>query len=63
MIIPQWRKSSHSGTNESACVELADLGASIGIRDSKAPEAGHIVLTSATFAELIQQVKQTHPRN
>ncbi|MFB4320244.1 DUF397 domain-containing protein [Actinomadura sp. 21ATH] len=41
-----WRKSSRSGTTEnSACVELAALSVvSVGIRDSKAPDAGHIVV-------------------
>jgi hypothetical protein len=57
-----WRKSSRSGgtTAESDCVELADLGGTIGIRDSKAPEARHLTLTPGAFARLVQQVKQGH---
>ncbi|MEW2353755.1 DUF397 domain-containing protein [Spirillospora sp. NPDC029432] len=53
-----WRKSSHSGTDESACVELAALGSGIGIRDSKDPGAGHLTLSSASFARLVQYVKR-----
>ncbi|HWE89348.1 MAG TPA: DUF397 domain-containing protein [Pseudonocardiaceae bacterium] len=30
-----WRKSSHSGSNGGACVEIAAGGAVIGVRDSK----------------------------
>jgi hypothetical protein len=37
-----WRKSSHSGTEEHTCVELAKLDVSVGIRDSVDPDAGHL---------------------
>ncbi|QKW33466.1 DUF397 domain-containing protein [Actinomadura sp. NAK00032] len=59
----QWRKSTHSsGVNDEDCVELGRLspGAGIGVRDSKDPEAGHLALSVAQFAALIEQVKQ-HP--
>ncbi|TYK50950.1 DUF397 domain-containing protein [Actinomadura decatromicini] len=53
-----WRKSSRStqGTSEQ-CVELAQLPDGIGLRDSKAPDAGNLVLTRQAFADLVQQVK------
>ncbi|NVI89178.1 DUF397 domain-containing protein [Actinomadura sp. BRA 177] len=57
----QWRKSTHSGgANDQHCVELGRLapGAGVGVRDSKDPEAGHITLSFAEFANLIEQVKQ-----
>jgi hypothetical protein len=57
-----WRKSSHSGTDESDCVELANLGTSIGIRDSKAPQAGHLTLTPAAFARLVHEWVLAPPR-
>ncbi|MCP9949362.1 DUF397 domain-containing protein [Actinomadura madurae] len=48
----RWRKSSHSGSNEGECIEIADLNDHVGIRDSKAPETGHLTLTRRSFADL-----------
>jgi hypothetical protein len=55
----QWRKSSYSGSTstQSDCIEVADLGPKIGIRDSKAPHTPHLALTPEAFATLITQVK------
>ncbi|MEW2357327.1 DUF397 domain-containing protein [Spirillospora sp. NPDC029432] len=52
-----WRKSSHSGQEGGPCVELADLGGSIGVRDSKAPEAGNLVLKPEAMAGLVARIK------
>ena len=60
-MIVQWRKSSYSGgVNDEQCVELGRLGleAGIGVRDSKDPDGGHLTLSAAQFASLIQQVKR-----
>lgn len=55
----QWRKSSRSAdTGQANCVELARLPLAVGMRDSKAPEAGHLVLTSGDFAELVSRIKR-----
>ncbi|TMR40737.1 DUF397 domain-containing protein [Actinomadura geliboluensis] len=57
----QWRKSTHSsGVNDEHCVELGRLvsEAGIGVRDSKDPDRGHLALSGAQFADLIEQVKQ-----
>ncbi|MDQ1047851.1 DUF397 domain-containing protein [Streptomyces sp. V4I2] len=35
---PQWRKSSYSEDSGNACVEIAETGHVIAIRDSKHPE-------------------------
>ncbi|WP_084339035.1 DUF397 domain-containing protein [Actinomadura oligospora] len=48
-----WRKAKASGPEESACVELADLVDVVGVRDSKAPELGHLTLSRSAFAELL----------
>ncbi|MER7546214.1 DUF397 domain-containing protein [Spirillospora sp. NPDC127506] len=62
-MIMQWRKSTHSGgADDEHCVELGRLssGVGIGVRDSKDPDGGHLTLSVAEFANLIEQVKQ-HP--
>ena len=38
-----WRKSSYSGTNGGSCVEAADLGGSILVRDTT--DRGGVVLS------------------
>ncbi|MFC5747320.1 DUF397 domain-containing protein [Actinomadura rugatobispora] len=59
-----WRKSSHSGgtTAQSDCVELARLSGAVGVRDSKAPEAGHLALTAEAFARLVARVRRDELR-
>ncbi|MFG2249133.1 DUF397 domain-containing protein [Spirillospora sp. NPDC048823] len=52
----KWRKSSRSNT-EQECVEVARVWATIGIRDSKNPEGGHLALDRPTFTSLVNQVK------
>ncbi|MGW2313374.1 DUF397 domain-containing protein [Actinomadura luteofluorescens] len=54
-----WRKSSYSGAGGTEeCVELAPLGNAIGVRDSRAPEAGHLVLAPQVFAALLDRLKR-----
>ncbi|MEV5568625.1 DUF397 domain-containing protein [Spirillospora sp. NPDC052269] len=53
----RWRKSSFSGDDHGQCVEVAVLGASVGIRDSKEPDAGHLPLDLETFAAPVSHVK------
>lgn len=54
---PQWRKAKASGDNGGQCVELADLGDSIGVRDSKHPDAGHLTITRHQLAELLDAAR------
>jgi len=55
-----WQKSSYSGmVNDSACVELARLPDSIGLRDSKHPEAGHLSLGGEAFSRFLCLVKRS----
>lgn len=54
----QWRKSSRSNSSGGDCVEVASLAGTIGIRDSKAPDAGHLTLSPATFAALLTRAKR-----
>ena len=54
-----WRKSSYTGAGGTDnCVEVAHLADAVGIRDSKAPDAGHIPLAPSAFADLLTRVKR-----
>ena len=61
MSEPIWRKSTKSGTGGAGgeeCVKVASLAEGRGIRDSNAPEAGHLTLSPDTFAQVIDRVKR-----
>ncbi|MEU5880428.1 DUF397 domain-containing protein [Spirillospora sp. NPDC047279] len=53
---PHWRKSSHSD-HAGECVELADLGMSVTIRDSKDPEGPHLTCDRATFSAFVEKLR------
>lgn len=53
---PAWRKSSRSG-EQGQCVELADLGDVIGIRDSKAPAGPVLTISRRVLAVLAAEMK------
>ena len=62
MSAPVWRKSSRSGTGDVGgedCVEVAQLSANIGVRDSKRPAAGHLSISREHFAALVAKVKHS----
>ncbi|WP_339155663.1 DUF397 domain-containing protein [Actinomadura luteofluorescens] len=52
----QWRKSSRSNS-EQACVEVAQSLTSVGVRDSKNPEGGHLALDRSAFTGLLARMK------
>ncbi len=52
----QWKKSSYSG-NSGNCVEVADLGQAVAIRDSKDPEGPVLVVTPGEWQELLFDLK------
>ncbi|WP_242883314.1 DUF397 domain-containing protein [Actinomadura litoris] len=61
-----WRKSSYSGGGGSdgqECVEVAEVRSGIGLRDSKAPEAGHLSVRRTSFAALVARLKRDPPSN
>jgi hypothetical protein len=41
-----WRKSTRSGDNAGACVEVAFLGTAVGLRDSKDQGNGAILIVT-----------------
>ncbi|RSN71780.1 MULTISPECIES: DUF397 domain-containing protein [Actinomadura] len=51
-----WRTSKRSQQN-GACVEIANLAAHIGVRDSKAPDAGHLTLTPDAWAAFMAEAR------
>lgn len=54
----EWRKSSRSNASGNECVEVASLPEGRGIRDSKAPAAGHLSLSAESFAHLVARAKR-----
>lgn len=51
-----WRTSSRSAT-DGQCVEIAQAPTVTGIRDSKNPTEGRLILTTAQWARFLSQVK------
>ncbi|MFE3202196.1 DUF397 domain-containing protein [Embleya sp. NPDC059237] len=52
--VPGWRKSSHSGND--ACVEVARLGAAVGVRDSKDVRLSVITVPAGAWAMLADRL-------
>ncbi|MBO2445143.1 DUF397 domain-containing protein [Actinomadura nitritigenes] len=55
---PAWRKSSYSSSQGDNCIELADLDGTIGVRDSKNPEGGHLSISRDGLRVLLAGLKQ-----
>ncbi|XRQ05988.1 DUF397 domain-containing protein [Actinomadura welshii] len=54
-----WRKSSYSGGgNDDACVELAESGGRVWVRDSKGPDGERLAFGREAFAGLLERVKR-----
>jgi hypothetical protein len=49
-----WCKSTHSGGNGS-CVEVADLGHAIAVRDSKNPDGPKLFVTSKQWQSFLRR--------
>ncbi|RKS78828.1 uncharacterized protein DUF397 [Actinomadura pelletieri DSM 43383] len=59
MSTPMWRKSSMSTNQGGECVEVAALFQAVGVRDSKNPGRGYLVLSKPQFTGLVLQIKRT----
>ncbi|GAA1775467.1 DUF397 domain-containing protein [Actinomadura chokoriensis] len=54
-----WRKSSYTGGgNDEACVELAESGDRVWVRDSKDPDGVRLAFGREAFAGLLERVKR-----
>ncbi|MFD0857056.1 DUF397 domain-containing protein [Actinomadura adrarensis] len=54
-----WRKSSHSGSGNADCVEVAtNLPGIVGVRDSKDPEGLHLGFSHADWRALTARIKR-----
>jgi Domain of unknown function (DUF397) len=49
----EWFKSSYSGSEGGACLEIAVQPAAIHIRDSKTPTAPHLTVTPAAWTAFL----------
>ncbi|MFJ7412060.1 DUF397 domain-containing protein [Streptomyces sp. NPDC098077] len=49
----QWFKSTYSGGSGTECVEVADLCATVGVRDSTRREGAHVSVGHAAWAEFV----------
>ncbi|WP_067477905.1 DUF397 domain-containing protein [Actinomadura hibisca] len=52
-----WRKARRSNDQGGDCVELGDLGTAIGVRDSKNPDGGHLVVERTVLKALMGRIK------
>jgi hypothetical protein len=52
-----WRKSSRSDNNGGACVEVADLGDCVAVRDSKNPDGPVLIFTRDEWAAFVGGAK------
>ncbi|WP_131740977.1 DUF397 domain-containing protein [Actinomadura roseirufa] len=52
-----WRKSSYSDSSGNNCVEVADLGREVGLRDSTDPEGPKLMVGRDHLADLLSQIK------
>ncbi|MEM8924902.1 MAG: DUF397 domain-containing protein [Actinomycetota bacterium] len=52
-----WRKSSYSGSNGGSCVEVADAGDAVLVRNSKRPDEGTIAFAPAELAAWVYGCK------
>jgi hypothetical protein len=53
-----WRKSNHSSAN-GQCIEVADLGQDVAVRDSKDPAGPKLLFTHREWDSFLRSAGQT----
>ena len=53
----RWRKSSYSGGGTAECVELAEVGTKVNVRDSKNPDGPRLTMSHTSFTTLATKIK------
>lgn len=53
-----WRKSSYSGNNGGACVEVAEFPGAVAVRDSKDPEGGALAFPAEAWRSFILGIRE-----
>ncbi|WP_330159387.1 DUF397 domain-containing protein [Nocardiopsis tropica] len=51
---PQWRKSSYSGSQGGNCVEVAESGRHMRLRDSENPGLGHFSFRAEAWSAFLR---------
>ena len=52
-----WRKSSYSGSNGGACVEVGTASSAVAVRDSKDPQGPRLAFAADTWQAFAEDVK------
>lgn len=52
----RWRKSSYSGSQGGECVEVADVGGQVAVRDSKNADGPRLAFPAAAFGSFVTAV-------
>ncbi|KAK1179889.1 DUF397 domain-containing protein [Streptomyces sp. NBS 14/10] len=52
-----WFKSTYSGQDPSACVEIADLTTAVGVRDSKDKSGPALLIPPAAWTEFVRGIR------
>ncbi|MBP1783328.1 hypothetical protein J3R08_003178 [Micromonospora sp. HB375] len=57
----RWRKSTRSGDNNGACIEVADnLPGVVAVRDSKNPAGSALTFSPTPWTAFVRSIKSTH---
>ena len=54
---PCWRKSSYSGGNGGACVEVGQLGGTVLVRDSKTDTSPELPFSAGAWQDFLATLK------
>ncbi|GAA3957625.1 hypothetical protein GCM10023085_45140 [Actinomadura viridis] len=52
-----WRRSRRSTGGGNNCVEVASVAGAVGVRDSKAPTIGAVIMSAGAWRDLAAGVK------